>query len=146
VPHRSIQLEITETGLVNVDDGFSDVLCRLDALGVQLAIDDFGTGYSGLSHLRALPVRYLKIDRSFIQDIRNDTNDAAIVSNTISLAHSLKLITIAEGVETMEQVAHLKAGRCDQAQGYFFSRPCDAATVEPMLVQKYATVTMEQAG
>ena len=145
VEPRLLHIEITETGLINADNGFIDVLQRLDDLGIHIAIDDFGTGYSGLSHLRALPVRYLKIDRCFIKDIRNDTNDAAIVSNTISLSHSLKLTTIAEGVETMEQVAHLKAARCDQAQGYFFSRPCDAIAVETLLVQKYATVTMDQS-
>ncbi len=139
-----LQIEITETGLINADDGFVDVLHRLDALGIHIAIDDFGTGYSGLSHLRALPVRYLKIDRCFIKDIRNDTNDATIVSNTISLSHSLKLLTIAEGVETLEQVAHLKAARCDQAQGYFFSRPCAATAVEKLLVLKQIHVTMGQ--
>ncbi len=139
-----LQIEITETGLINADDGFVGVLHRLDALGIHIAIDDFGTGYSGLSHLRALPVRYLKIDRCFIKDIRNDTNDATIVSNTISLSHSLKLLTIAEGVETLEQVAHLKAARCDQAQGYFFSRPCAATAVEKLLVLKQIHVTMGQ--
>lgn len=139
-----LQIEITETGLISADDGFVDVLHRLDALGIHIAIDDFGTGYSGLSHLRALPVRYLKIDRCFIKDIRNDTNDAAIVSNTISLSHSLKLLTIAEGVETLEQVAHLKAARCDQAQGYFFSRPCAVAAVEKLLVMKQIHVTTDQ--
>jgi len=140
-PHF-LQIEITETGLINADSGFIDVLHKLDALGIHLAIDDFGTGYSGLSHLRAMPVRYLKIDRCFIKDIRNDNNDAAIVSNTISLSHSLKLLTIAEGVETHEQVAHLKAARCDQAQGYLFSRPCEAAAVEKLLVLKQIPVTL----
>ena len=134
-PHF-LEIEITETGLIDAA-GFIDILCRLDDLGIRLAIDDFGTGYSGLSHLRTLPVKYLKIDRSFIKDIRNDCNDAAIVSNTISLSHKLSLQTIAEGVETREQVSHLKAARCDQAQGYFFSRPCDAAGVEELLMQKY---------
>ena len=140
-PHF-LQIEITETGLINADNGFIDVLHQLDALGIHLAIDDFGTGYSGLSHLRAMPVRYLKIDRCFIKDIRNDTNDAAIVSNTISLSHSLKLLTIAEGVETHEQVAHLKAARCDQAQGYFFSPPCAADAVEKLLVLKQILVNL----
>ena len=131
-----IEIEITETGLID-STGFIDTLSRLDDLGIRLAIDDFGTGYSGLSHLRTLPVTYLKIDRSFIKDIRNDCNDAAIVSNTISLSHKLNLLTIAEGVETRDQVSHLKAARCDQAQGYFFSAPCDAAAVELLLEQKH---------
>ena len=141
-PHF-LELEITETGLIDAD-GFIDTLSRLDDLGIRLAIDDFGTGYSGLSHLRTLPVKYLKIDRSFIKDIRNDCNDAAIVSNTISLSHKLNLLTIAEGVETRDQVSHLKAARCDQAQGYFFSRPCDAASIELLLVQKFIYSEMEK--
>ena len=130
-----LEIEITETGLIDATE-FIDTLCRLDELGIRLAIDDFGTGYSGLSHLRTLPVKSLKIDRSFVKDIRNDCSDAAIVSNTISLAHKLNLLTIAEGVETREQVSHLKAARCDQAQGYFFSRPGDAAAIEALLIQR----------
>ncbi len=130
---RFFEIEITETGLVDTDD-FIDTLRRLDDLGIHLAIDDFGTGYSGLSHLRDLPAKFLKIDRCFIEEIRNDSTDAAIVSNTISLSHNLRLLTIAEGVETREQVAHLRAARCDQAQGYYFSPPCAATAVEPLLV------------
>lgn len=143
VAPQLLEIEITETGLIDAD-GFIDTLRRLDDLGIRLAIDDFGTGYSGLSHLRTLPVKYLKIDRSFIKDIRNDCNDATIVSNTISLAHKLNLQTIAEGVETREQVSHLKAARCDQAQGYFFSRPIDAAAVEILLAQKHIHIEMIQ--
>jgi diguanylate cyclase (GGDEF)-like protein len=143
-PHF-LEIEITETGLIDAD-GFIDTLRRLDDLGIRLAIDDFGTGYSGLSHLRTLPVKYLKIDRSFIKDIRNDCNDAAIVSNTISLSHKLNLQTIAEGVETREQVSHLKAARCDQAQGYFFSRPCDPPAVELLLRQGHIYADMSEEG
>lgn len=138
-----LEIEITETGLIDAGDGFTETLHRLAALGVQLAIDDFGTGYSGLSHLRNLPARYLKIDRSFIKDIRNDINDATIVSTTISLSHNLNLLTIAEGVETQEQVAHLKAARCDQAQGYFFSPPCEVSAIETLLAKKYIHVEMD---
>jgi diguanylate cyclase (GGDEF)-like protein len=130
-----LEIEITESGLIEAPE-LIDLLNRLNALGIRLAIDDFGTGYSGLSHLRALPVHYLKIDRSFINDIRNDSNDAAIVSNTISLAHNLNLLTIAEGVETQEQVTHLRAARCDQAQGLYFSPPCPASAIELLLAHK----------
>ena len=135
VPAELIELEITETGLVHAEGGLLDTLHELRASGFRLAIDDFGTGYSGLSKLRTLPARYLKIDKSFIQDIRNDSHDAAIVSNTISLSRSLHLITIAEGVETAKQVAHLRAVGCDQAQGYLFARPDTAATIEPLMRQ-----------
>ncbi len=133
---RHIEIEITETGLIDSDDGLVEQLRRLDGLGIHLAIDDFGTGFSGLSHLRALPVKHLKIDRSFITDIRNDLNDATIVSSTISLAHNLHLLAIAEGVETREQLAHLRASGCDQAQGYLFSRPLPANEIPPLLTQQ----------
>ncbi len=136
VAPQLLEIEITETGLIDAS-AFLDTLNRLDDLGIHLSIDDFGTGYSGLSHLRTLPATYLKIDRSFIKNIRNDCNDATIVSNTISLSHKLNLQTIAEGVETREQVLHLKAARCDQAQGYFFSPPCDAVAVEALLRQTH---------
>ncbi len=133
---RHIEIEITETGLIESDDNLVEQLRRLDGLGIHLAIDDFGTGFSGLSHLRALPVKHLKIDRSFIKDIRNDLNDATIVSSTISLAHNLHLLAIAEGVETREQLAHLRASGCDQAQGYLFSRPLPANEITPLLTQQ----------
>jgi diguanylate cyclase (GGDEF)-like protein len=141
---RYLEIEITETGLVDASEGFIATLRRLDGLGIRLAIDDFGTGFSGLSHLRALPAKYLKIDRSFIKDIRNDINDATIVSSTISLAHNLHLQAIAEGVETSEQVVHLRAARCDQAQGFFFSRPCDAEATTALLAQKFIYGNMDE--
>lgn len=119
-----IEMEITETGVIETEGNVVETLNGLAALGITIAIDDFGTGYSGFSHLRNLPAKQLKIDRSFVKNIRNDASDAAIVSTTISLAHKLHLETIAEGVETQEQLAHLKAARCDQAQGYLFSPPC----------------------
>jgi diguanylate cyclase (GGDEF)-like protein len=133
----SIEVEITETGFIDIDEGFVAQLKRLDAQGIRFAIDDFGTGFSGLSHLRALPVSYVKIDRSFISNIRNDINDATIVSSTISLCHNLNLQSIAEGVETREQLAHLRAAGCDQAQGYLFSRPLPPEEIPPLLKQVY---------
>ncbi len=130
-----LEVEITETGFIDIDDGFVEQLNRLDTQGIRFAIDDFGTGFSGLSHLRALPVSYVKIDRSFISNIRNDINDATIVSSTISLCHNLKLQSIAEGVETREQLAHLRAVGCDQAQGYLFSRPLPPEDIPSLLQQ-----------
>ena len=145
LPPAWLELEITETGLVQAEGTLLDTLHRLRAHGLHLAIDDFGTGYSGLSKLRSLPARYVKIDKSFIQNIRTDTHDAAIVSNTVSLSHSLGLVAIAEGVESAKQVAHLRAIGCDQAQGYFFSRPCDAARTGELLRQQQIAFTLELA-
>lgn len=138
-----LEIEITETGLVDAQAGSNDVLGRFARLGIRLAIDDFGTGYSGLSRLRALPVSALKIDRSFVKDIRNATNDAAIVSNTISLSHNLHLTVIAEGVETLEQVAHLKAARCDEAQGFLFSPALRPEEIEPLLRRRQLSIENE---
>ena len=130
-----LEMEVTETGVIETDGAFIETLNGLAALGIRIAIDDFGMGYSGFSHLRNLPAKQLKIDRSFVRNIRNDVSDAAIVSTTISLAHNLHLETIAEGVETPEQLAHLKAARCDQAQGYLFAAACPPAEARELLVR-----------
>ncbi len=98
------------------------ILRTLKALGVHISIDDFGTGYSSLSYLRRFPIDVLKIDQSFVKDITTDTDDAAIVLSIISLAHSLRLKVIAEGVESAEQQRFLCLHKCDQAQGYFYSK------------------------
>ncbi len=140
-----LEIEITETGFIDIDDVLVSQLNRLDSMGIPLAIDDFGTGFSGLSHLRALPVKYVKIDRSFIKDIRNDINDATIVSSAISLCHNLNLRSIAEGVETREQLAHLRAAGCDQAQGYLFSRPLPPQDIPALLLnRRFHGITMDE--
>ena len=124
-----LELEITETALMQDPESAAVLLNRIAALGVRLSIDDFGTGYSSLSYLRRLPISALKIDRSFVTDMVRDEQNAVIVRSTIGLAHNLNLQVIAEGVEDAETLAMLADMRCDQAQGYFISRPLPAERV-----------------
>ncbi|GAB3431196.1 EAL domain-containing protein [Massilia solisilvae] len=128
-----LEIELTESLFMSDVTPAVDLLHRMKALGVKLSIDDFGTGYSSLSYLSRFPIDVLKIDRSFVADITDDANDAAIVSSIIALAHNLKLSVIAEGVETAEQLHYLSSQGCDEMQGYFFSRPLPAADFEQML-------------
>jgi diguanylate cyclase (GGDEF)-like protein/PAS domain S-box-containing protein len=118
-----LEIELTESLVMADVDRAIGILRELKALGVKLSVDDFGTGYSSLSYLKRFPIDVLKIDRSFVNDITVDPDDAAIVASIISLAHSLRLQVIAEGVETEAQLAYLREHHCDQIQGYFFSRP-----------------------
>ncbi|APC17748.1 GGDEF domain-containing response regulator [Pseudomonas frederiksbergensis] len=117
-----LELEITESVLMQNVEATVQTLHAIKALGVRLAIDDFGTGYSSLSYLRRFPVDVLKIDQSFIRGLNSDNNDNALVSAIISLGKSLNLNIIAEGVETLEQLDFLKALQCEEGQGYFFSK------------------------
>ena len=128
-----LELELTESALMG--DG-SDTVCkllRLKELGISLSVDDFGTGYSSLSYLKHLPIDTIKIDRSFVRDIVNDPDDAAIVDAIVAMAHSLKLNVIAEGVETVEQLEFLRQRKCQQAQGYYFARPLDPPQFEAFI-------------
>ena len=118
-----LELEITETSLMQDPDGAILLLGKISDLGVKLSIDDFGTGYSSLSYLRRLPINTLKIDREFVKDMVTNEQDAIIVKSTIGLSHNLNLKVIAEGVEDEDTLRALKAMGCDQAQGYYISKP-----------------------
>ncbi|SFU98187.1 EAL domain-containing protein [Pseudoduganella namucuonensis] len=126
VPPELLELELTETALMSNAERTIGVLQRLKAIGVKCAIDDFGTGYSSLAYLQRFPIDKLKIDIAFVRDITTNPNDAAIALAIISMAHSLKLRVIAEGVESRPQLEYLRRNRCDEIQGYFFSRPLPA--------------------
>jgi diguanylate cyclase (GGDEF)-like protein/PAS domain S-box-containing protein len=123
---KFLELEITEAVLMQNAASTSSALAELKAIGVRLAVDDFGTGYSSLSYLTRFPIDALKLDQSFVRNINVNKNDAIVARTIITMGRSLKLTVIAEGVETKEQLAFLQAAGCDEAQGYYFSRPVAA--------------------
>ena len=128
-----LELEITESYLVQDPEHAIDVLQQLREAGIRISIDDFGTGYSSLSYLTRFPVSALKVDRSFVRDATTDGNAGAIVRAVIDMAHNLGFVVIAEGVETAAQVAFLRMHRCDLAQGFFFGKPAPPEAVAELL-------------
>ena len=128
-----LELELTESMIMSDPDAFIVATQKLKEMGISLSVDDFGTGYSSLSHLKRFAIDRLKIDQSFVRDITHDPNAAAITLAIMALAKSLKMATIAEGVETAAQLNFLKTRGCDEMQGYYFSRPLPAAEFETLL-------------
>ncbi|WP_271408336.1 EAL domain-containing protein [Pseudomonas sp. Q1-7] len=133
LPAELLELEITETVLLDNAERAIATLQALKALGVRLSIDDFGTGFSSLNYLKRLPIDKVKIDRAFVQEIISDRHDAAITQGIISMAHHLRLRVIAEGVESESQFAFLKKSHCDEFQGYYFARPMPFAQLDQFL-------------
>ena len=127
------EIEITESNLIEDLDRVRQTLTDIRKMGITISIDDFGTGYSSLGYLSSLPADYLKIDSLFIADIVNNRNMASIVETTITLAHSLGMQVIAEGVETAEQLQFLRTKGCDQIQGYYCSRPLSPSGLETFM-------------
>jgi diguanylate cyclase (GGDEF)-like protein/PAS domain S-box-containing protein len=130
---RSLELELTESVLMNRVDSTAAILHTLKKSGVRVAVDDFGTGYSSLSYLRKFPIDTLKIDQSFVRQIDSAADDAVIVTAVISMAQSLKLRVVAEGVETPNELEFLRSHQCDEAQGYYFSHPVPAPQFATLL-------------
>jgi diguanylate cyclase (GGDEF)-like protein len=137
----ALRLEVTETVAMKDIEYSVKILKELDKLGIHLSLDDFGNGYSSLGYLKRFPLKVLKIDRSFIQDIEINKNSEAITSAIISMGHTLNLEVVAEGVETEEQLAFLKARFCNEVQGFLFSRPIPAEELSRLLEYKLPFLT-----
>jgi diguanylate cyclase (GGDEF)-like protein/PAS domain S-box-containing protein len=136
-----LELELTESALMSNAEHTIEVLSNLKQLGVSIAIDDFGTGYSSLAYLKRFPIDKLKIDIAFVRDVTTNPDDAAIAVAVISMAHSLHMRVIAEGVESPAQLAYLRRHRCDEIQGFYFSRPLPARELGEMVVANRALPT-----
>ncbi len=136
VPAALLEIEVTENCLFEDFAHATEILGRLQRLGLKIALDDYGIGFSGLNNLKKLPLHSIKIDRSFIRDIRNDPSDVVIVASTIALAHNLGLNVVAEGVESVDQLVHLKTAGCDEVQGFYFQRPVPAAEIANTLLRR----------
>jgi diguanylate cyclase len=133
---RFLEIEITESDILKNPSRAQSLLKEFTDLGIRVALDDFGTGYSSLNHLRSFPGASIKIDRSFVRNVCTERHDAAIVRSLIVMAHNLNLKVVAEGVETLEQLAFLRENECDAIQGFFVSRPMPAEDITPELLTR----------
>ncbi|MBV1908234.1 MAG: EAL domain-containing protein [Kangiellaceae bacterium] len=136
IPPNMLELEITETALMQDPDKAAEILNKISALGVKLSLDDFGTGYSSLAYLRRLPINVLKIDREFVKEMLSRTQDSIIINSTITLAHNLRLQVVAEGVEDFPTLRRLRKMGCDFAQGYYTCKPKSWHEIEAWLKGK----------
>ncbi|MCW7754453.1 EAL domain-containing protein [Desulfobotulus sp. H1] len=136
LPPEQLELELTESVIMEDADSAIRTLSRFAHMGIRFAIDDFGTGYSSLSYLKRFPIQVLKVDKSFIQEIPHNQDDASIVLSILSLAHSLGLTVVAEGVETEDQLTFLRAHNCDMMQGFLFSQPLRAEEFRSFAAQE----------
>ena len=130
---RSLELELTESSIMENPEAAAELLSEIRALGIAIAIDDFGTGYSSMSYLKLFSVNTLKVDRSFVSGVATDPHNAAMVRAMVTLAHELNLRVVAEGIESEPELLFLQQLTCDEGQGYFFSRPQPAIVVESLL-------------
>jgi EAL domain-containing protein (putative c-di-GMP-specific phosphodiesterase class I) len=133
---ESLDLEITESNVMENAEVTVNTLWELRRLGVGISMDDFGTGYSSLNYLKRFPIDRVKLDQSFVRDVVTNPEDAAIVRAVISMAHTLRLVVAAEGVENEEQLAFLRQYRCDEMQGFLFSPPVEPAEFEKLLARR----------
>jgi EAL domain-containing protein (putative c-di-GMP-specific phosphodiesterase class I) len=142
---QCLELELTESSIMGNAKSSIDVLTRLQTMGVMISIDDFGAGFSSLSYLKRLPIDALKIDQSFIQDVTTNQDDAALVMAIITLAHNLRLRVVAEGVETEEQLRFLHLLRCDEIQGFVFSKPLPPDDLERLIESRQSLPAGDQS-
>jgi diguanylate cyclase (GGDEF)-like protein/PAS domain S-box-containing protein len=144
MPPTSLELEITETAAMQNVEFTTTLLKELQEMGVRIAMDDFGTGYSSLGYLKQFPLHTLKIDRSFVKDVTINPDDAAIVAAIVALGQGLNLNVVAEGVETVDQLAKLRSLQCEEMQGYLFSRPLEAAAATQFLQKNQPRSNLQQ--
>jgi EAL domain-containing protein (putative c-di-GMP-specific phosphodiesterase class I) len=146
LPAEGLEIEVTESMVMRNADWAATLLGRLKDMGVRITVDDFGTGYSSLSYLKRFPIDCVKIDRSFIRDLPDDPDDAAITRGIVAMAHSLRMAVVAEGVETEEQMRFLRELGCDEVQGFVLSRPVDAHELVNVVARRTPAVTIAEAG
>ncbi|AXK71782.1 EAL domain-containing protein [Lysobacter sp. TY2-98] len=146
LPPECLQIELTESQMLHDTERFETLIRGIKSLGVKVAIDDFGTGYSSLGYLHRFPFDVLKIDKSFVQSLREDSREAAIVEAITRLARAFDYVVVAEGVETQEQVRILQAHGCHEMQGYLYSRPVPAEAFEQLLRAGVVDVAHDRSG